>query len=177
MLTRITMLAVCLNASVAVAQDVRILRDPEPELSQIGLSPEMKAARASFSIFVEELRDSPWDAKPSGPSVVTAITPDNPGNDDCCHQVKVLIPVGVGFETVWVTNVSITGQDQFVGVMQYAIGIASLSAGDKIQFGAAHVADWSYSLYEQKYGDFIYRSTMDPPPVAKFLQGDYAPLP
>lgn len=177
MWSRILLIMMLGSASAAGAQSVTELRHPEPELSSFQMSPEMKAARASFPVFVKELRDSPWDAKIEGRNVVTELAPDNPGNDDCCHAVKVLIPVGVGFETAWVMHVSIVEDDKFEGTMQYAIGIASLSAGDRIRFSALHVADWRYSLYEQTYGGYRLRVDMDPPPVAKFLEGDFAPLP
>ena len=164
-------------AAAAGAQSVIVLRHPEPELSEVKMSKAMKDARASFPLFVDELRDSPWDAVSDGAGVVTELSPDNPGNDDCCHQIEVLVPVGPGFVTAWTTNISITDNDQFEATLQHAVGIAGLNAGDRISFGALHVADWRYSLYEQTYGDYRNRAQMDPPPVGEFLVGDYAPLP
>lgn len=177
MLSRYLTAAFTIGATAAMAEQVAVLRHPEPELSSFELDQAIKDARASFPFFVKELQDSSWQETMGVLRSVTEIGSDNPGNDDCCHQVKLLFPVGPSFSTGWLHRVTIVGDDVFEAELLHDVGIAGFRAGDQIRFRSIHVADWRYSLYEQTYGDYYRRSQMSPPPVGEFLKGDYAPLP
>ena len=165
------------GAPAATAEPVTTLRHPEPELSAVDMDQAMLDARATFPVFLEELRNSPWQETVGVVRSVTEIGPDNPGNDDCCHQVKLLFPVGPGFSTGWLHRITIVGDDLFEAELLHDMGMAGFRAGEQIRFRSIHIADWRYSLYEQTYGDFDRRSQMVPPPVGEFLKGEYAPLP
>ena len=177
MLSRYLIAAFLAGTPAATADPVATLRHPEPELSAVDLDQAMTDARATFPVFLEELRDSPWQEMVGVGRSVTEIAPDNPGNDDCCHKVKLLFPVGPGFSTGWLHRVTIIGDDLFEAELLHDMGMAGFQAGDRIRFNASHIADWRYSLYEQTYGDFYRRSQMTPPPKGEFLTGKYAPLP